>query len=222
MDLILILIIIFIPILASLYIKYNYSKYSKIENKKNITGFDVARKMLDKNDLKDVLILETPGELSDHYDPKRKVIKLSKDIYNGNSIASISVAAHECGHALQDKEGYLFLKIRHALVPITNITSNIGYVFIILGFILEFFDLFVIGIGLSGFGVLFQLVTLPVEYNASFRAKEFLKKNNITEEKENANVASMLNSAALTYVASLLALMLQLLRFILMFAARRD
>lgn len=222
MDIVLILLIIIIPVMASFYIKYNYSKYSEIEIGKKITGFDVARMILDKNGLTDVHVLETPGELSDHYDPKRKVVKLSKGIYSGTSVASIAVAAHECGHAIQDKEGYLFLKIRHALVPIANITSNIGYIFIVLGFILEYFDLFFLGIGLSSFGILFQLVTLPVEYNASSRAKELLNEYNVTDEREADGVKVMLNSAALTYVASLVALMIQLLRYVLLFSGKRD
>lgn len=222
MDIVLILLIIIIPVMASFYIKYNYSKYSEIEIGKKITGFDVARMILDKNGLKDVHVLETTGELSDHYDPRRKVVKLSKGIYSGTSVASIAVAAHECGHAIQDKEGYLFLKIRHALVPIANITSNIGYIFIVLGFILEYFDLFFLGIGLSSFGILFQLVTLPVEYNASSRAKELLNEYNVTDEREADGVKVMLNSAALTYVASLVALMIQLLRYVLIFSGKRD
>lgn len=222
MDIVLILLIIIIPVMASFYIKYNYSKYSEIEIGKKITGFDVARMILDKNGLKDVHVLETPGELSDYYDPRRKVVKLSKGIYSGTSVASIAVAAHECGHAIQDKEGYLFLKIRHALVPIANITSNIGYIFIVLGFILEYFDLFFLGIGLSSFGILFQLITLPVEYNASSRAKELLNEYNVTDEREADGVKVMLNSAALTYVASLVALMIQLLRYVLLFSGKRD
>lgn len=221
MDLLLIVIII-LPLIANIYIKVTYKKYKEKSNTKNMTGFDVARKILDKNGLTNVLILETSGELSDHYNPKRKVVKLSHDIYNGETIAAMSVAAHECGHALQDKENYWFLKLRTLIIPIVNICSNIGYIFVVLGFILEYFDLFYLGIGLSSFSVLFNLVTLVVEFDASSRAGKELDRLGITKEETASGSKSMLKAAAFTYVAALLTNVLQLLRFVLIMNSRRD
>lgn len=221
-DLLLILLIIGLPLLSSLYIKVVYGRNRKKQNESGMTGFDVARKILDENGLNNILILETSGNLSDHYDPTRKVVKLSSDIYNGATIASTAVAAHECGHAIQDKENYTFLRIRSKLVPVTNITSNIGYIFIVLGFILEYFDLLYIGVGLSSFSVLFQLITLPVEFNASHRAKLELKRLELVGSNETSKVMSVLKAAAFTYVAATLAIVLQLLRYILIINSRRD
>ena len=127
--------------LASLYIKINYNKYKEIQNKKKYSGFDTAREILDNNGLKDVLILEVQGELTDHYDPKKKVVSLSTDIYHGTSIASVSVAAHECGHAIQDKEGYFFLRLRTSIYPVVHIATAISYYIILIGFIAEALDL---------------------------------------------------------------------------------
>jgi len=221
MDLLLVIIIV-LPLIANLYIKFAYNKYRQQDNLKEMTGFDVARQILDSNGLNDVLILETDGELSDHYNPKRKVVKLSREIYNGQTIAAMSVAAHECGHALQDKDNYWFLKLRTLLVPIVNICSNIGYIFVVIGFILEMFDLFFLGIGLSMFGVLFNLVTLIVEFDASNRAGKEMKRLNITTSDTISGSKSMLKAAAFTYVAALLTNMLQLLRFVMLINSRRD
>lgn len=221
MDLLLIIIIV-LPLVANLYIKSAYSKYKQKSNLKEMTGFDVARKILDSNGLNEVLILETDGELSDHYNPRRKVVKLSRDIYNGETIAAMSVAAHECGHALQDKDNYWFLKLRTLLVPIVNICSNIGYIFVVIGFVLEYFDLFFLGIGLSMFGVLFNLVTLVVEFDASNRAGKEMERLNITTEDTVKGSKSMLKAAAFTYVAALLTNILQLLRFVMIMNSRRD
>lgn len=221
MDLLLIIIIV-LPLVANLYIKSAYSKYKQKSNLKEMTGFDVARKILDSNGLNEVLILETDGELSDHYNPRRKVVKLSRDIYNGETIAAMSVAAHECGHALQDKDNYWFLKLRTLLVPIVNICSNIGYIFVVIGFVLEYFDLFFLGIGLSMFGVLFNLVTLVVEFDASNRAGKEMERLNITTEDTVKGSKSMLKAAAFTYVAAILTNILQLLRFVMIMNSRRD
>lgn len=221
MDLLLIIIIV-LPLVANLYIKSAYNKYRKISNLKEMTGFDVARRILDSNGLNEVLILETNGELSDHYNPRRKVVKLSRDIYHGETIAAMSVAAHECGHALQDKDNYWFLKLRTLLVPIVNICSNIGYIFVVIGFLLEYFDLFFLGIGLSMFGVLFNLITLVVEFDASNRAGKEMERLNITTEDTVKESESMLKAAAFTYVAALLTNVLQLLRLVMIMNSRRD
>ena len=202
---------------ASLYIRMNYKKYKEVNLTKKMTGYDVAREILDKNNLSNVLIFETDGELSDHYDPSNKTIKLSHDIYHGNTIAAASVASHECGHAIQDKEGYTFLKFRHKIIPIVNLSSKAGYIAITLGIILSMVNLIWIGIAFEVIILLFQLVTLPVEFNASKRALKIIKKLNIVNKEEHSGAKKMLTSAALTYVAGVLSTLLEILRLILMF-----
>lgn len=214
MDLLLLLGVIFLPLIAELYVNITYNSSVNKSTRGNISGYDVARKILDANGLNDLLVIETKGKLTDHYDPKRKVIRLSKDIYEKNSVASVAVAAHEVGHALQDKEGYTFLRIRSAIFPIVSIISRISYFVIFLGFLLEITDLVYLGIIAVSAGVLFQLVTLPVEINASKRAMKELNTLNLIEERENSSVSNMLKAAALTYVASTLAELLQLIRLI--------
>ena len=215
MDLLLIFLIILIPLIAQLGIKSSYSKYSSIENDKELTGKEVARMILDKNGLNNVEIYETSGELADYYDPRKKKVVLSTNIHRGKSISSAAVAAHEVGHAIQDKEGYFFLKFRSFLVPIVNFTSHISSLFIIIGFAASAFDFINIGIILLLVGLFFQLITLPVEFNASARAKEQLKDIGLYSKKNINGTNSVLNAAAYTYVAGFLAEALQILRLIL-------
>lgn len=215
MDLLLIFLIILIPLIAQLGIKSSYSKYSSIENDKELTGKEVARMILDKNGLNNVEIYETSGELTDYYDPRKKKVVLSTNIHRGKSISSAAVAAHEVGHAIQDKEGYFFLKFRSFLVPIVNFTSHISSLFIIIGFAASAFDFINIGIILLLVGLFFQLITLPVEFNASARAKEQLKDIGLYSKKNINGTNSVLNAAAYTYVAGFLAEALQILRLIL-------
>lgn len=214
MELLLIILIISLPLISQLYITVTYKKTSNIEFRSDTTGYDVARNILDKNGLNNILVVETNGTLTDHYDPTRKVIKLSKDIYHGNSVASASVAAHEVGHAIQDKEGYTFLKIRHAIFPVVSFLDRISYIVIFLGFLLEYMNLVYFGIFAVGAGVLFQIITLPVEINASKRAIKELKSLNLTTDRTENLSKNMLAAAALTYVASTLAEILQLIRLI--------
>ena len=198
--------------LSSLYIRSNYKKYKEVFNKKKYSGFDTAREILDKNGLTEVLIFEVQGELTDHYDPKKKVVSLSTDIYHGNSIASVAVAAHECGHALQDKEGYTFLKIRHTLIPLVKFSSIAGYIAIMISIIAGIVDLLWVGIALECVILLFQLITLPVEFNASNRALKQIEKLGIVEKDEKEGCKKMLTSAALTYVAGVLSAVMQVVR----------
>ncbi len=214
MELLLIILIISLPLISQLYITVTYKKTSNIEFRSDTTGYDVARNILDKNGLNNILVVETNGTLTDHYDLTRKVIKLSKDIYHGNSVASASVAAHEVGHAIQDKEGYTFLKIRHAIFPVVSFLDRISYIVIFLGFLLEYMNLVYFGIFAVGAGVLFQIITLPVEINASKRAIKELKSLNLTTDRTENLSKNMLTAAALTYVASTLAEILQLIRLI--------
>lgn len=221
MDLILVLGVILIPLLASIYIKSIYNKYSNINNPKGLSGFEVARKILDEKGLEDVHIVEVKGSLTDHYDAARKVVRLSTDIFHGESISSLAVAAHEVGHAIQDKEGYFFLKLRTFIFPIVKFLSSISYLVILIGFIAEITNLIYLGVALVGAGLIFQLITLPVEFNASKKALENLKKYNLVDKKNINNAKKVLNAAAMTYVAGVLSTALQMLRLILI-ADRRD
>lgn len=211
-----------ITAIAQIIVTSNYNKYRIEHTRKNITGASVARQILDKNGLKEVKIEKISGNLTDHYNPKNKTVSLSEDIYDGTSIASISVAAHECGHAIQHKEGYVFLKIRSFLVPFTNFSTKIGYFVVVIGLIFNLLGVAKFGIYLLLVILLFQLVTLPVEFNASSRAKKQLNKLNIVTEDEDSGVKSMLLAAAFTYVASLVSTLLQILRLALIVFSRND
>ena len=220
-DIILIVAIIAIPLLAQLYIKSTYGKYSDIDNTSKVSGFEVARKILDSNGLNNIDIVSTSGTLTDHYDPKRKVVRLSNDVFNGDSIASMAVAAHECGHAIQDKEAYSLLRIRSVLVPVVNIGTSISYYIILVGFLFQLLNLVYIGIALTALGLLFQLVTLPVEINASKRAGVQIRTLGIAGAEDQTGTKAVLTAAAMTYLAGVVASALQVLRLILIFT-RRD
>ena len=211
---------ILITIIAQIYVNSSYSKYKKIKNSKEITGAEVAREILDKHGLSNIYVTETRGFLSDHYDPTRKVIRLSKEVYSGTSIASVSVAAHEVGHAIQDKEGYRFMRFRSAMFPLVNLSSKAGYFAILIGIIFSITDLIWIGIALEMVILLFQLVTLPVELDASKRAKEEIAKNDFLVSNEQIGSEKMLRAAAFTYVASLLTTLIEIFRLVLI--ARSD
>ncbi len=221
LTLLIMLTAIGITAVAQIFVNNSYKKYKKITSKKGITGFEVARKILDNNGLKDVHVVETRGALSDHYDPKRKVVRLSAEIFQGESIASVAVAAHEAGHALQDKNGYLMLKIRSAFFPIVNFTSKFGYIVIVIGLIFGSYSLAWIGIILECGILVFQLITLPVELNASKIAKKEITSLKILSDIEFQGASKMLMAAAMTYVASLITTLLQILRLILIVNSRR-
>lgn len=216
------LLMLIIPLIAQLYVNSNYKKYKAKKNSYNLTGYDVARKILDKNGLNSMYIVETSGELTDHYDPTRKTVKLSTDIYNGTSIASMAVAAHECGHAIQDKEGYFFLKLRSLIYPVVNLGTKFAYIVLIIGLILSLADLIWLAIILVALGLVFQLITLPVELNASKCAKKELEEINLANNVDLNGTSNMLTAAALTYVAGVITSALEVLRLIMMFTNRRD
>ncbi len=216
------LLILIIPLIASWHIKSTYKKYKKIENKNKLSGFEVARKVLDANGLKDMYIVEVHGELSDHYDPSQKVVRLSTDIFHGETIAAAAVAAHECGHAMQDKEGYKMMKLRSSLVPVVNFITYSAYIMFAISIIFQFFDLLMVSIVSVLFGLVFQIVTLPVEFNASSRALKQLKELELVDNKEHHGTEKMLKAAAFTYVAAVLSSLLNLLRLVMMYAGNRD
>lgn len=211
-----------ITFVAQIYVNNSYNKFKYQSLKKKITGAEVARTILDKNGLKDIKINEVSGNLTDHYDPTKKIVSLSTDIYRGDTIAAASVAAHECGHAIQHKDGYIFIKIRSMLVPLVNFSTKIGYLVVILGIIFSAPKIAVIGLVLLLAMLLFQVITLPVEFNASNRAKKQLIELKLIENYELEDTRTMLNAAALTYVAGVITTLLQILRLALIVFGRRD
>ncbi len=220
-NVVLFLLALVLPIIASININVCYSKYKKINNAKKLTGFDVARKILDENGLNNMYIVEVRGNLTDHYDPKQKVVRLSSEIYHGETIAAAAVAAHECGHAIQDKEGYTWMKIRSAIYPIVNFGTSIAYILFFISIFLQLMDLLLIGIALIILGLIFQIITLPVEFNASNRALTLLKSYNLVTEEENEGSKKVLTAAAMTYVAAVLSSLLDLIRLLNAYNDRR-
>lgn len=210
-----------ITISAEIYVNSRYKKYSVLKTKNGLSGQEVARKILDANGLSTVHVTETRGILSDHYDPKRKSIKLSSGVFHDPTVASASVAAHEVGHALQDKDGYFLIRLRGSLVPIVNLSSRFGYLAIMIGILFNMIDLAYVGIALLFVILLFQLVTLPVEFNASKRAIEELEKLNLLEASEIKGSNNMLKAAAYTYVASLATTVLEIMRILSMVNRKR-
>ena len=205
---------------AQAYINTWYGKTKKIMANSGITGKDVARRILDANGLKNVKVVETSGVLSDHYDPRNKTVNLSSDIYNNYSLASVSVASHECGHAIQDKDGYFFLRFRSSIIPLVNIASVAGYIAIMVGLIFAALGILWLGILMEVIILLFQLITLPVEFNASARALTQIVDLGIVSKEEQRNCYKMLRAAALTYVAAVATAILEILRLVLI--ARSD
>ena len=215
------LLMLIIPIYASIKVNLSYKKYVKIDNEKKLTGFDVARRILDENNLGEIYVVETKDTMSDHYDPRRKTVRLSTDVYHGTSISSLAIAAHECGHAIQDKEGYTWFKIRSMIFPIVNIGQKIAYVVMIIGLFLSYMNYVYAAIGFTFLGLLFELVTLPVEFDASKRAKSIVLSDGMISDSEKSGVDAVLNSTAFTYVAAVISSMLEML-YLLMQLNDRD
>ena len=218
---ILIIIAAIISLIAQWRVNSAFSKYSRVASMSGMTGAQAARMILQSNGINDVSVQRISGKLTDHYNPSTKVLNLSESVYGSTSVAAIGVAAHECGHAIQHARGYFPLSLRTALVPVANIGSQLSWVFIIVGAILSFNQtLITISIIMFSAAVLFQLVTLPVEFNASARALEQLESNGILYRDEVSQTRKVLSAAALTYVAAAATAILQLLRLIILFGGR--
>ncbi|WP_338749652.1 zinc metallopeptidase [Bacillus sp. FJAT-52991] len=216
------LLIILVPIWAQVKVKRTYSKYSKVPVSTGINGAQAARKILDDNGLYHVQVVETRGFLSDHYNPMTKTVHLSPHNYHDHSIAGAAVAAHEVGHAIQDAENYAFLRFRHALVPVANIGSNMSWIFILIGMFANLSGAMLLGIVLMAFGVLFQVVTLPVEFNASSRAMDQIVSSGIIRNDEEREARKVLNAAAMTYVAATAVAVLELVRLVLVYTGMQN
>lgn len=208
--------------LTSWYVRASYNKWSKIRASSGLTGAQAAQRLISTGNLYGVSVAGTPGDLSDHYDPRNKTLFLSSGVANSPSVASVAIAAHELGHAMQDSEDYFPMQIRSFLVPVVNIGSNLGWILIMIGLFLRITELAWLGVIVFSGGALFALATLPVEFNASARAKELLYSTGIIQsEEERRGVNQVLNAAALTYVAGLITAILQLLYFVFLVGGRR-
>ncbi|MBE5929068.1 MAG: zinc metallopeptidase [Lachnospiraceae bacterium] len=217
----LILIGVVLSLIASARVKSTYAKYQKVRSRSNMTGAMTAERLLRANGINDVRIEHVAGNLTDHYDPRSKVLRLSDSVYGSTSVAAISVAAHEVGHCIQHARGYAPLKIRTALVPVANFGSGISWILILAGIFFGGFSWLIdLGIIFFSAAVLFQIVTLPVEFNASSRALTALSDTGILYQEEIGKGRKVLRAAALTYVASAAAAILQLLRLVLLFGNR--
>jgi len=208
---------------AQWYVKSAFSKWSRVPLRSGLSGAEAAQRLIQYAGLYGVRVEAVSGMLTDHYDPRQKVLRLSPSVYQGRSVASVAVAAHELGHALQDKESYAPLKLRTMMVPAVNIGSYLGWILMLLGFFLNMLNLAAVGLVVFSIGAVFALVTLPVEFNASARAKRLLRETGIVQtEDEVRGVNSVLNAAALTYVAALFNAVMQVLYFaMLIFGGRR-
>jgi hypothetical protein len=212
-------------LLLSFWARYkvssSFKKYSKVASKRGITGREAARLILDRNGLSDVTVLQIKGELTDHFDPRDNTIRLSEPVFGSASIAAIGIAAHEAGHAVQHKTGYAFIKLRTAIIPVCNIGARYSFLLIMVGLIFSMLQLFWLGVILFGTVAVFQLVTLPVEFNASRRAVEILEATQTLDKSELTGAKKVLSAAALTYVAAMLTSIVQLFYFISLGGRRR-
>ena len=219
---ILIIIGMILSVAAQGYVKSTYAKYSRVRSRSGLTGAQVAERILHQAGIYDVRVEHVAGNLTDHYDPRVKVVRLSDAVHNSTSVAAQAVAAHECGHVIQDATGYSALRFRNQLVPVAQFGANISWPLILVGFFLNGQFLITFGILLFSLAVLFQLVTLPVEFNASNRALKILEQNGILGSDEIGGSKKVLKAAALTYVAAAAASILQLVRLLLLFNRRNN
>jgi uncharacterized protein len=211
-----------LPLYAQMKVKSTYKKFAQVPAEKGMTGAQVARYILDQHGLSDVRVVPTQGYLADHYNPATKTVALSEDNYYNSSIAGTAVAAHEVGHAIQHAEAYSFLTLRSKLVPAANISSNMSWIFVMIGLFASSSGLLLLGIALLALGVIFQVVTLPVEFDASKRAMNEVVALGIINNSEERSAKKVLNAAAMTYVAAAAVAVLELLRLILIYTGMNN
>jgi len=211
---------IILSLYANVKVKSTFSRFSKVLSRRRLNGAEVAEYILQRNNLSDVSIEETEGNLTDHYDPRKRILRLSRENYRGNSLASLGVAAHEACHAIQHGTGYAFLQLRNTIVPVANLGSNLAWPLLIIGFLFSIPSFVDIGIIFFSGAVFFTLVTLPVEFNASKRALVELERGGFLEKDEIIGAKKVLDAAALTYVAAAAVAVLQLLRLLLLRSSR--
>ncbi|MUG65552.1 peptidase [Paenibacillus campinasensis] len=219
---VLIIIAFIFSMWAQFRVKGTFKKWAEVGTSTGMTGYDAARRLLDANGLHDVPVEPVPGTLSDHYDPINRVVRLSEPVYYERSISAVAVACHEVGHAIQHQEHYPMLVARHKMFPVVNIASGIAPFLLIAGFLFDAMNLIGLGIIFFSAAVAFQLVTLPVEFNASSRARQLMIQEGYIANDEERGVAKVLNAAALTYVAAALISLLELIRYIMIFTSNRE
>lgn len=219
---ILVVIGVIISLIASLGVKGTFSKYSKVRSAYGLTGREVAERILYRSGITDVSIERISGNLTDHYSPREKVLRLSDTVYNSTSVAAIGVAAHEVGHAIQHHKGYAPIKVRDTIIPVVNIGQSLSIPLIVLGLFFSWSGLISLGIILFSFALIFQIITLPIEFNASRRAIRILGDESILVNQELKGARAVLTAAALTYVAAVISSALQLLRLVMLANRRRD
>ena len=200
---------------ATVLTKSRFARYSQVRPSSGMTGAEAARTLLDRQGLSNVAVEQTGGFLSDHYDPRSRVLRLSTEVYGTSSLSAVGVACHEAGHALQHYSGYAWLGFRNALVPVTQIGSYLSYIVLMLGFMLQHPKLIVLGIGLFSLGVLFSIVTLPVEWDASARARRLMVSSGIVAQAEQEDAGKVLTAAFLTYVAAAVSSLMTLLYYLM-------
>lgn len=210
-----------IALVAQINVSSTFNRYSRIAGRRGLTGAQAAEEVLKAHGVYGVQITRVSGRLTDHYDPRSNVIRLSDSVYDSTSIAAVGVAAHEAGHAVQYAQDYGPIKLRGAIIPVCNFSSQISILLIILGFVLYSRPLFAVGVILFAVATVFQVVTLPVEFNASRRAIRSLRDTNLLDEQELRGAKKVLGAAAMTYVAALLVSIAHLLRYLLLFGSRR-
>lgn len=221
-TMILVLIGALLSMWASGLVQSTFQKYSRVRSMSGMTGAEAAKRLLHSQGIYDVTVQAVRGNLTDHYDPRTRTVNLSESVYSQTSVAAIGVAAHECGHAIQDNMGYVPLKLRAAFVPVANFGSKLSWPLILIGLLLGASSFLQIGIWMFTLAVLFQLITLPVEFNASGRAVRLLGDVGILQGQEVDQTRKVLGAAALTYVAAAAGAILQLLRLVILFGGRRD
>ncbi len=207
---------------ASANVSHTYNRYRNVRTMRGVMAQEVAAQMLQEAGIYDVRIERVSGNLTDHYDPRNKVLRLSDSVYGSSSVAAVGVAAHECGHAIQHQTGYVPIKVRNTIVPVVNLGSWLSWPIMVAGLIMGSFGLLKLGILLFAFTLVFQIVTLPVEFNASRRALHILGERGILYREELSGARKVLTAAALTYVTAVISTLLQLLRLILLFGRRSD
>ena len=221
-TMILVLIGAMLSMWASSRVNSTFRRYSQVRSMSGMTGAEAARRLLNSQGIYDVTVQAVRGQLTDHYDPRSRTVNLSESVYGSTSVAAIGVAAHECGHAIQHNVGYAPLRLRSAFVPVANLGSKLSMPLILLGLILGMSPFLELGIWMFVLAVLFQVITLPVEFNASSRANTLLEQVGILGSQEVDGTRKVLGAAALTYVAAVAASLLQLLRLVILFGGRRN
>lgn len=207
---------------AQILVSHRYKKFSEVRNSRGITGVEAAQAILKENGLDNVYVVETKGYMTDHFDPSQNVVRLSTEVFHGDTLSALAIAAHEVGHAIQHKEGNFFMNLRKFIFPVVSLSSKFGYIAIFIGFLIGLTDLVYLGILMLCCILFFQLVTLPVEFDASKKAMENLEKYQLLLSNERSGAGKVLGAAALTYVAGLITTLIEIARLLIILGGNDD